>query len=150
MGTVTDALLWSGSGATLSLFLITKSEVVPRLELSWKEHRPTRIRTYSLEDAAGVLGGRRAIEYDAMFDQLPPDLDRYLSSCLYEAMSYGAEAAWFGFEGSFDFEYLLAPEIATQIYALADSAGVAIAVEGDVLGSDAWRERVVGARNRIL
>lgn len=150
MGTLTDALLWSGSGATLSLFLITASELVPRLELSWKEYRPTRIRTYSLEDEAGVLGGRRVIEYDALFNKLPPNLDRYLTSCLYEAMSQGAEAAWFGFEGSFDFEYLLAPEIALQIYALADSAGVAVAVEGDVLGSDAWRERVVEARNRIM
>jgi hypothetical protein len=150
MRTVTDALLWSGSGATLSLFLITKSELVPRLELSWKEYRPTRVRTYSLEDAAGLLGGRRVIEYDAVFDTLPPDLDRYLTSCLCEAMSHGAEAAWFGFEGSFDFEYLLAPEIAPQIYALADSAGVAVAVEGDVLGSDAWRERVGEARNRIM
>lgn len=150
MGTVTDALLWSGSGATLSLFLIAKSELVPQLELSWKEYRPTRVRTYSLEDAAGVLGGRRVIEYDAVFDKLPPDLDRYLTCCLHEAMSHSAEAAWFGFEGSFDFECLLAPEIAPQIYALADSEGVAVAVEGDVLGSDAWRERVVEARNRIM
>jgi hypothetical protein len=147
-GTVEKALTWSGSQATLSLFLVAKSK--PDLKLSWESTQPIRVRSYDLEDVAGMLEGRQVFEYDAIFETVPAHLDRYLLSSLEEAMNKGAELAWFGFEGSFDYEHLLAPEIATQIYALADAAGVAIAVEDLVLNSEAWRERVATARGRIV
>jgi hypothetical protein len=147
-GTVEKALTWSGSQATLSLFLVAKSK--PDLKLSWDSTQPIQVRSYDLEDLAGTLKGRQVFEYDAVFELVPTNLDRYLLSCLEEAMYKGAELAWYGFEGSFDYDHLLAPDIATQIYALADAAGAAIAVEDQVLNSDAWRERVAAARGRLL
>ena len=55
--------------------------------------------------------------------------------------------AWFGFEGSFDFRYLLTAEISNQIYAVIDSEGVAIASDS-MLSSNAWQGRVVRAGKR--
>jgi len=150
MGTVTDALSWSGSGATLSLFVVADRQPAPPLELSWREFQPTQVRTYNLDDTAALLGERYVFEYDATFGALPAPLSGYLDACLREAMHHGAEVAWFGFEGSFDFAYLLAPQIAPQIYGLADSQGVELALEDDVLMSEAWRTRVAEARIRIL
>lgn len=146
-GTVEKALTWSGSQATLSLFVVAKSK--PDLKLSWESIQPIRVCSYDLEDVAGTLKGRQVFEYDAVFETIPARLNQYLLSCLEEAMNKGAELAWFGFEGSFDYEHLLAPEIATQIYGLSDTAGAAIAVEDQELDSDAWRKRVAAARGRI-
>lgn len=145
--TVEKALTWSGSHATLSLFLVAKSK--PDLKLSFERTQPKQVRSYDLEDVDGVLMGRQVFEYDATFETIPANLDEYLSLCLQEALKNGAEVAWFGFEGSFDYEHLLTPEIATQVYAVADSAGAALAVEDQVLASDGWRDRVAAARGRI-
>jgi hypothetical protein len=68
---------------------------------------------------------------------------------LHEAIGQGAIVAWFAFEGSFDFECLLTPEIAAQVYAVADNAGVAISSDAQ-LESEGWRARVAEARQRVL
>lgn len=141
--------MWSGSGVTLSMFLVLRSGVVPELELSFANCRPRDVSTYDLEDVANVLSGRRVLEYDARFDEVPADLEGYLYFCLCEAMMHCAEVAWFGFEGSFDFEFLLSPEIAPQIYAIADVEGIAIATD-DRLSSTSWEELIVHARQRLL
>ena len=58
MATIRDGLTWSGSGATLSMFVITRSQEPPSLELSDAISQPKRVRTYRLDDVAGTLGGR--------------------------------------------------------------------------------------------
>lgn len=149
MTTIKEALKWSGSGATLSMFVIGRPNAAPELEMSSGQSRPQQVLMYKLEDEAGILSGRQVIEYDAKFSDVPIELDRYLISCLHEALSRGGEVAWFAFEGSFDFDFLLAGDVASQIYALADAAGVVVATD-DVLSSETWRKRVVQARDCVL
>jgi hypothetical protein len=148
MSTIEDALTWSGSGLTLSMFLVHQSPVT-ECAMSHGSNRPKRVRRYELEDLDGVLRGRRVLEWDADFERMPARLDEYLTACLQEAREAGAEIAWFGFEGSFDFKFLLAGDIASQIYAVADDEGVSIATDA-ILRSDAWKSRVLRARQRTL
>jgi hypothetical protein len=108
---------------------------------------PIRTRTYALDDEDNVLSGRSVVEYDLVYNDVPPNLEVLLRRCLHAARASGAEVAWFGFEGSFDFGFLLSPEIANQIYAVIDSEGVALASDA-TLSSTAWVERIVRAGER--
>lgn len=149
MSTIEEALSWSGSGATLSLFMVHGPGAAAACKMSHGRACPKRIRSYELEDIARVLGDRRVLECDAEFDQVPDGLHAYLTACLEEARERGAEIAWFGFEGSFDFDFLLAGEVASQIYALADGEGISIATD-DSITSAAWKTRVLEARERLV
>ncbi len=147
MGTIADALAWSGSGATLSMFVVSKSSSLLDLAALSLEPAPAPARTYTLDDEENVLSGRRVVEYDLAFSEVPSNLDALLTRCLHAARASGADAAWFGFEGSFDFGHLLTAEIANQIYAVMDSEGVAVASDA-TLSTKAWVERVVRAGER--
>jgi hypothetical protein len=149
MKTIKEALNWSGSGATLSMFVVGGAEPAPELAMAFGAIRPLRVRMYELEDEATVLGGRRVTEYDAEFRDVPKELDGYLLACMHEATESGSEVVWFGFEGSFSFEFFLDGAIASQIYALEDSSGAVVATD-EVLRSDPWRERIIQSRDRAL
>lgn len=147
MGTIADALAWSGSGAMLSMFVVSKGSLLLDPATLSLEPVPIRTRSYSLDDEDNVLSGRSVVEYDFAYADVPPNLEVLLTRCLHAARASGAEVAWFGFEGSFDFGCLLSPEIANQIYAVIDSEGVAIASDA-TLSSKAWVDRVARAGER--
>ncbi len=146
MGTIEDALTWSGAGATLSLFAVYGDEPPPG-DLTSLGLPEFRLRRYVLDDDTRVLGGGSVVEYDLHFERLPSNLRECLGILLGWARFSGAVVAWFGFEGSFHFEHLLTGDIANQIYALADAEGVAHADDRD-LTSASWRDRVVRAGGR--
>ena len=143
MGPIANALTWSGSGATLSMFVVSKGRSLLELVLSL-EPAPIRTRMYTLDDEDNVLSGQSVFEYDFVFTEVPSNLDAVLTQCLRAARAAGAEVAWFGFEGSFDFGCLLTEETANQTYAVADSEGMALASDA-TLSSKVWQERVVRA-----
>lgn len=143
MGTIADAIAWSGSEAVLSMFVVSDSGALSDLALHLAP-APVAVRRYLLEDERSVLGGRTVWEYDFVFPGVPEDLDRILTCCLEGARAAGALVAWFGFEGSFDYALLLSSEVASQVYAVSDSTGVSIASD-DTLSSDEWKARVVQA-----
>lgn len=148
MGTIDEALTWSGSGATLSMFVVYKGSFTLDPETLSLEPAPIHTRSYALDDEEEVLAGRSVVEYDFVYADVPPNLEDLLLRCLHAARASGAEVAWFGFEGSFDFGCLLGPEIATQIYAVIDSEGTSLS--GDAtLSSKAWVERIVRAGERV-
>lgn len=143
MSTIADAVAWSGSGTTLSLFAIY-SNVPPTGELTSLALPEFRLRRYVLEDEAWLLGGRWVVEYDFHFGSLPSNLPQRLEALLQWARSGGAVVAWFGFEGSFHFEHVLTVDVANQIYAIADSEGIEIAEDQDIQ-STSWQARVARA-----
>lgn len=145
MSTIVDALTWSGSGATLSLFALFA--VPPSPGVFGPESTDRRIRIYALDDEEGSVPGRSLIEYDFQFGAIPGDLREVLASLLDTARKAGAVVAWFGFEGSFNFGHLLTCDVASQVYALVDSEGAAVATDED-LPSAAWCARVVRAGRR--
>lgn len=147
MGTIADALAWSGTDATLSMFVVSKGRLLLDPATLVLEPVPIRTGTYALEDVDHVLRDRSVVEYDLVFAEVPPDLDVLVTRCLRAARDSGAEVAWFGFEGSFHFDHLLKPEIANQIYAVMDAEGVALASNA-TLSSKAWADRVVRAGER--
>lgn len=55
------------------------------------------------------LAVRSCREYDLIYDEVPRDLDSILAARIAAAILAGADLAWFGFEGSFDFEHILTP-----------------------------------------
>lgn len=147
MGTITNAISWSGSGVTLSMFVVSECDASLDPATMSLEPAPTRTRTYILEDEDNVLPGRLVTEYDLCFNEVPPSLDALLARCLDAARAAGARVAWFGFEGSFDFGFLLVAEVANLIYAVVDSEGMAIASDL-TLSTQTWTERVVRAGER--
>ncbi len=143
------ALAWSGTDVTLSMFVATPQSAIPPLDLS-SGRAPTQVRSYKLDDDAGILRGRHLYEYDLVWTDFPPDLETLISDCLVSALSRGADIAWFGFEGSFDFEYLLHPDIASQVYAVGAGEAVRIALEDDYRASEDWARLLAGLREYVL
>jgi hypothetical protein len=143
MCTIYKSLAWAGSDVTLSMFTVSDAKNEPELDLS-VEPSPIAVRRYALEDEDRVLSGQSVVEYDLVFRDVPSDLNGVIRQCFRVACSAGVRVAWFGFEGSFDFQFLLTKEIANQIYAVSDSHGVSIASD-EMLSSESWEARVVGA-----
>jgi len=93
-----------------------------------------------LEDEDRVLGGLRTYEYALDFKELPGELRSYLEECLRQACDGGAKLAWLGFEGSFSFDYLLADQVADQIYGVCTANGeLLVALDDATLTSDSWK-----------
>jgi len=137
---VIDALGWRGSGYTVSVFVVTDVSTPPHLRFETTTVRPSSVSAYFLEDEEHVLGESRTYVYDLEFEALPKDLPSYLDACLRQACNGGATLAWLGFEGSFSFEYILADEIADQVYGVCATGGEATVVLDDAtLVSASWK-----------
>ncbi|MCP4964922.1 MAG: hypothetical protein GY926_06765 [bacterium] len=141
-----EMIAWSGSGATLSLFAVVAPAVELTPSMSAAGFIPKEVRQYELEPLTG-RAGHLVVEHDALFDIVPSRLVEYLAGCLDQAVAGGAMVAWFGFEGSFHFDHLLTPDVADQVYGVADGSGVAVVSEADQLSDEGWRSRVATARN---
>lgn len=131
------------------MFVLSPHSTVPRLDASDLEGLH-RLRTYALEDEVGVLRAGQVYEYDLVWKDLPPDLDLIVTACLVSALEQGAVVAWFGFEGSFDFEHLLHSDVAGQIYAVAAGEAVRLALEDEYRLSDDWQRLLRELRDRVL
>jgi hypothetical protein len=147
--TLRAAISWSGTDVVLSLFVVWaiggSGEIVPPSALT----QPRLVRTYDLEDEADVLEGRRTSEFDLIFDDVPKDLDRLVEAWLVASIRSGGAVAWFGLEGSFDFEHLLADDVANQVYGVAGPDFIALATDDQLRRSDAWASRLAVARRAL-
>lgn len=104
------------------------------------EVAPSQVKVYDLTADEDYLPGRHVFEYDLIFDAVPEELAAYLEACLYRACE-GAVVAWLAFEGSFSYDYLLAPEVAGQVYGVCTPGAPAeLALEEEVLASERWRK----------
>src|SRR6266545_8164287 len=114
MGLVMDrlraALAWSGTDVTMSMFVVTSDADTPQLNPRYVS-APDLVRTYELEDAAGVLRSWRAYEYDLVWREMPESITDIVEAWLVSALAQGVVVAWFGLEGSFDFEHILSQDI---------------------------------------
>ena len=144
-----SAVCWSGTDVTLSMFLVSRTPEVPALTPLGMS-TAGRLRAYELEDETGVLGGLHVYEFDFVFQEFPPDLDHFVTESLVAALKEGALVAWFGFEGSFDFEYLLHPEIARQVYAIAIGEVLRLALEDEYRSSPDWQQLLSRLRKHIV
>lgn len=146
MASIEKALTWSGSGAELLLFAVFAEPPPPDL---FTEVTSTEVvvRRYALDDEGGVLTGRTLFEFDFVLKSVPRSLGEMLVGLLGRARGAGAVVAWFGFEGSFDFNHVLTGDVAHLAYALTDSEGTSVATDAD-LDSPMWRARVVRAGER--
>ncbi|MEO5662031.1 MAG: hypothetical protein ABIR39_02000 [Nocardioides sp.] len=141
-----DAISWDAQTVTLILFglwpsgdegdPLTPQGVTP----------PGEIRRYQLEDTEVSVSDYRCTELDLVFLDVPDDLERVIVMWLRAARQSGAVVAWFGFEGSFDFEHLLAADVANQVFAVADASGVSTALNDAERESQAWVARLAEAR----
>ncbi len=101
-------------------------------------------------DDAEVRPNHHVYEYDLTWSEVPDDLEEVVTTCLAMAEADGAPVAWFGFEGSFHFDYLFHPEIADQVYAVFEGGSVRLALDDEVRASPEWRELIGEVRNRVL
>lgn len=137
MVSVAEAITWDGRGATLLLFVVAAADAptVHPVNHMWL---PREVRTYDLEDAEELLGGRVVRELDVRYDAVPEPLGDCVTAWLRAAVGAGAELAWFAFEGSFHFEHLLTPDIAGQVFGIADAGAIALALDDDHRKGPDW------------
>jgi hypothetical protein len=143
-----SAVSWSGSDVTMSMFVVSSRSAAPPLDSG--ELGADQIRTYELEDDDRRLSGRHVYEYDLTWKHFPPHPERVIFDSLVSALRHGAVVAWFGFEGSFDYDYLLHPEIARQLYAVAAGEAVRLALDDDFRAGEDWRQLLAELRSRVL
>jgi hypothetical protein len=148
VGSVLDALTWSGSGVELCLFVAAGSGGRPSLDANRGGVSLRSVRTSELLREE-IGGGLRYFEVDIILNSIPDDLETYLNGLLTEALHGGAVAAWFAFEGSFHFDHLLTADIADQVFGVADASGVDVAVRDGRLRDPEWRLRVAAACSNL-
>ena len=146
MSRLTDAVEWSGAGATFCLFVILPAGASGALEAADPD---AHIRKWHLEDVDDRLGGRECYEYDLSLDSVPRDVERFVRRWLRAALLAGAELAWFAFEGSFDFGHVLTADVAEQVFAVGTPAGVRLAVDDETRGSVEWTALLAKTRTRV-
>jgi hypothetical protein len=143
------ALCWSGSTATVSMFVVTTQSAPPALDPA-VFGESARVDIFELVDERGSLKGKRVYEYDVVWVELPLDLEARLRSGLDWALQLGASIAWYGFEGSFDFDYLLHPSVADQVYGVAAGEAVRLALDDATRLSTEWQELLGGLRRLLM
>jgi len=140
----TEAIAWDGVEATAIVFLIHPEgqKVEPSVPAALTQ--PKKIRFFALEEDENerILGDRVCSEYSFVYDDVPSDVDGVIRGVLQDALDGGAQVAWAAFEGSFSFDHLLTSDIAEQVYAVADSSGVHLAIDDEVRSSADWTDRV--------
>lgn len=142
MSRLLAALTWSGTDATMSMFAIFRKPVAFAHASTNLNSAPERWRAYEMSDEAGILGGRYCYEYDLTWEKLPHDIEGIVREYLQAVLGAGAVVAWFGFEGSFDFEYILHPAVADQIYGAAGFDMLRLALHDEVRAGLEWRNFV--------
>jgi hypothetical protein len=141
-----QALSWSGKDVTMSLFVVAHGDPAPAVQPPSDSTRPLRTRQYRLVDDAARLDGRSVCEIDLVFDEVPVDLEGVVRGWLRAAVAAGGIVAWFGFEGSFDFEHVLTDDTASQVFAFADRQSEHLAIDDRYRDSQAWAAEVTRAR----
>ena len=112
---LSSAISWSGTDVVLSLFVVwatgERGEIVQPMATA----QPRTTRSYELEDVDEFLGGKSASEIDLIFDAVPRRIFSLLiHAWLTAAIRAGGVVAWFGFEGSFDFQHILTADVANR------------------------------------
>lgn len=77
-------------------------------------------------------------ELDLLYDDVPEPLVDCVTSWLRAAVDAGAELAWFAFEGSFHFDHLLAPDLARQVFGIADPGEIALGIDDHYRNGPDW------------
>ncbi|WP_405062214.1 hypothetical protein OG474_11385 [Kribbella sp. NBC_01505] len=145
-----DGVSWPGTYVLLSLFALGLPDAVSRPPVITEGSRPTEVSSYWMEDPDRDLGILEVYEHDLRYESVPDDLDAIVQLWLQGSITAGARVAWFGFEGSFDFDALLIRDIAPTIYAVADRTGVSTAFDDKYRRSIEWAARVESCRSQIV
>jgi hypothetical protein len=145
-----QALVSTGSGAELNLYVLLDASLVETYQEPAGVAALLRSVRFPLEDEEAALSERALIEFDYYYQAIPEPLVEELSALLVRAVSNGAEIAWFGLEGSFDFRYLLDAQVAPQIYGVATSKGeMHIALDDELRVSAQWADVLVRIRGQV-
>ncbi|MEU0094888.1 hypothetical protein [Kribbella sp. NPDC006257] len=138
MSELVEAITWLGTEAVLCLFVVGDAAVVSQAPVVSGVEAPRVVKSYYLDDPDARLGGRVVYEHDLVFSAVPANLESLVRTWLDAAVDAGAELAWFAFEGSFHFDHLLTPDVADQVYGIADASGLATALDDAHRASDLW------------
>lgn len=144
------AVAWSGRDVTFCLFVVFPRGLTEKAPIALAASGSYDVREYELEDIDHHLGGRRCREYDLVFRQMPVDIEAVVMGGIAKALAGGAEFAWFGFEGSFDFHHILTKDVVDQIYAVGTGDEIQLALDDAYRGGPGWAARVQALRVRLL
>jgi hypothetical protein len=147
MSRLIDAISWDGQTVSLILVGLWPHGTQPQLSAPTGVTAPDEIRRYELEDSQGFTPDFHCVELDLVFSSLPDDVEQVVNAWLRVAVDSGATLTWFAFEGSFDFEHLLTPDVADQVFGVADAVGVSTALDDAHREGEAWTTRLAEARN---
>lgn len=141
-----SGLRWSVGRASLSLFVGFPVEESPRIFAPSDVASPSAIKQYRLEDDQRRYPSFGWREFDLTFADVPENLDAVVSTWLEGAIEAGCVVAWFAFEGSFDFNRVLTPDIAADIYGAATAGAVYLALDDERRASVEWAATLLRIR----
>jgi len=143
---VAEAITWSGTAATVCAFAAFRGGPTLEPAALARSVGASEVRTYYMEDEDHVLGDLDVWEVDVDYASVPVDLEGHLASVLRRLVEAGGLVAWLGFEGSFDFEHVLAEDVSNQVYGVATDDWLRINL-GDERWTDlTWASTVLRAR----
>lgn len=88
MSRLHDVVSWSGTDATLIIFVGWRAGHGPALPPLGSGTAPQSVRTYPLEDLEHRLTDTELYEYDLVFAQLPDDLETVVRAWLADDCSH--------------------------------------------------------------
>ncbi len=134
----------------ICVFVATREAPPAAVDFSGLDPPPETSPAYPLEDAEGLLPGWSVTELDLRFAEIPEPLARYLRDVLRTARDTTGGVVWLGFEGSFHFEHVLTPDVATSVYGVcAPGMPPQVAITRLELESEQWAAAVAAVRERV-
>lgn len=142
-------LMWLGTEAMLSLFVVRGPADLESAVAAASAPQPDTVRQYEMMPGGTSSTVGEVREYDLRFKKLPSELVVLVTAWLESAISGGGEVAWFGFEGSFDYEHLLSDDIAGSVFAVGSRSGIYLALDDDFRSSSEWTDRLGEIRREL-
>lgn len=152
MSRVADALFWDGVYVNITMFaLFNGCNFTPDLKFEESCVRPIKeVHPFKLIDEEGVVGNRSLFVFDICLNSFPENLEAYLRFCFDQALSSGADFAWFELSAGFDFRQMLNPEEAASVYGFAAKGNEhEFALEDNRLTSAEWQDCIRLQRERL-
>lgn len=149
-GGFVEAISWTGADVTLVLFAIFPEGKILELEPPRAASEPLRVRTYEMDDYYNTISGRRCVEYDIVFQELPPDIDQVAAGWLDSAKAAGAQLAWLTCEGTFSFVEILTDAVADSVFGVATQQGCWLALEDEYRRGPLWRQALGAISTQLV
>ena len=101
----------------VSLFTLCAGRGAPQIDLPIAYGRPESVHAVELDEDGDGIPGLKTWAFDVCFDELPRELDAFLTECLIAATATpGVRVAWLALDGGFELDDVLSPTLSEHVY----------------------------------